>query len=94
VLSSEPPFSGNDAQTILAQQLAGHFDRSRFPEPVASWLARGLAADLGDRFADAGGMRQAWREIMREMRRRAKKSESWWGRVMGSGNREPGIENR
>jgi serine/threonine-protein kinase len=82
VLSGQPPFPGKDAQSILAQQLAGKFDGSRFPEPVAEWLTRGLATDPGDRFADATAMQQAWRDVVAAMDRRARKSDSWWGWMM------------
>jgi serine/threonine-protein kinase len=86
VLSGAPPFSGNDASAILAQQLAGEFDATRFPEPVAAWLERGLAPDLNVRFADASRMREAWREVVSDMDRRTRRSESWWGRVLNIGD--------
>ncbi|HEX7122996.1 MAG TPA: serine/threonine-protein kinase, partial [Gemmatimonadaceae bacterium] len=41
VLSGKPPFAGNDAPAILAQQLGGGFDASPYPEPVAAFLKRG-----------------------------------------------------
>ncbi len=86
VLSGAPPFSGHDAPSILAQQLADGFDPAPFPEPLRPWLAKGLAADLEERFADATEMRAAWREVVREMRRRAKRMDSWWGRVLRGPN--------
>lgn len=84
VLSGEPPFAGKDAPAILAQQLSGQFDARRFPEPVAAWLRRGLATDIRDRFRDANEMQASWRELTAMMERRARKSGSWWGRVLGA----------
>ena len=85
-LSGTPPFSGTDAQTILAQQLSGQFDATRFPEPVADWLRQGLTADLDRRFSDAAVMRRAWGEVSAEMERRARRMDSWWGRMLHSGD--------
>jgi serine/threonine-protein kinase len=84
VLTGEPPFNGSDVRTILAQQLAGQADLSRFPEPLAGWLRRGMAADVASRFPDAATMRLAWREIVRELQQDASKGESWWERLLGS----------
>jgi serine/threonine-protein kinase len=81
VLTGAPPFSGDDAQTILAQQLAGAFDATPFPEPVGAWLRRGLAPDLAERFTDASAMKAAWQDVVLEMLRLARKSETWWGRL-------------
>jgi serine/threonine-protein kinase len=78
VLSGAPPFEGNDAAAILAQQLARQFDARRYPEPVAEWLTRGLAVDVESRFRDAGVMQASWREVIEEMERRARRSERWW----------------
>jgi len=85
VLSGEPPFKGADASTILAQQLANQFDTRRFPEPVAEWLARGLAADATKRFADAAEMRAAWKVVIEAMERRTRRSERWWDLLGGLG---------
>ena len=84
LLSGAPPFPGNDAQTILAQQLAGGFEAERYPEPLAGWLTRGLAPDLKERFTDAAVMQAAWREVTDELERRARRSDTWWGRMLGS----------
>jgi hypothetical protein len=78
VLSGAPPFEGNDAAAILAQQLARQFDARRYPEPIAEWLTRGLAVDVESRFQDAGVMQASWREVIEEMERRARRSERWW----------------
>jgi serine/threonine-protein kinase len=82
VLSGEPPFSG-DASAILAQQLANQFDARRFPEPIAAWLQRGLAADPSERYPDAAAMRSAWRDVIAEMGRRARRGDRWWDLFSG-----------
>jgi serine/threonine-protein kinase len=82
-LSGEPPFPGPDASAILAQQLANQFDARRYPEPIAEWLQRGLAADPTARFADAGAMQAAWRGVVTAMERRARRSERWWDLLGG-----------
>ncbi len=86
VLTGEPPFTGDDARSILAQQLAGQFRATRFAEPVAEFLRRGLSPDLNRRFADAPSMQSAWREVVTEMTRRARLGGSWWGRMFGVGS--------
>lgn len=82
VLSGEPPFPGTNAQAILAQQLAGDFDASRFEEPVAEFLHTGLSNDLATRFSDAAAMQRAWREVVEEMERRARRGLGWWARIV------------
>lgn len=77
-LSGEPPFPGADASSILALQLANRFDARRFPDPVADWLQRGLAADPKERFPDAATMQAAWRDVVAAMERRTRRSERWW----------------
>lgn len=86
-LSGEPPFPGGDANAILAQQLANQFDASRFEEPVAVWLRRGLAADPLQRFPDAVEMRKAWRDVVAAMDRRSVRGDRWWARfnLLGQG---------
>ena len=88
-LSGEPPFPGPDASSILAQQLAGQFDASRFEEPVARWLKRALESDWLSRFPDAATMQAEWREVITEMDRRSKKGDRWWNRfsVLSQGQR-------
>ncbi len=90
VLTGEPPFSGTDVRAILAQQLAGHADLTPFPEPLAAWLRRGMAADVASRFPDAATMRLSWREVVSELQRDARKGESWWERLVGPRLEEPG----
>ena len=64
VLSGTPPFGEDDYRAILARELAGGVDLTRYPPEIADWLARGLAARPEDRFADAASMRQAWRDAV------------------------------
>ena len=81
VMSGEPPFPGNNASTILAQQLANQFDAQRFPEPVGAWLKHALDSDPSKRFPDAATMQQAWREVVIEMDRESRRGDSWWTRL-------------
>jgi serine/threonine-protein kinase len=83
VLTGSPPFEGSDPQTILGQQLAGRYDASVLPPPVATFLERGLSPDPQTRFGDAAEMRTAWRAIVDDMEREGRRQESWWGRVLG-----------
>jgi serine/threonine-protein kinase len=64
-LTGEAPFTGDDGRAILAQQLAGRIDVSRFPSDLAQWFVRGMNADPDKRFADAEEMRAAWRRATR-----------------------------
>ncbi|MEP7344386.1 MAG: serine/threonine-protein kinase [Gemmatimonadaceae bacterium] len=84
VLTGVVPFSGVDDRAILAQQLAGQVDLTPFPEPLAAWLRRGLAPEVALRFPDAATMRLAWREVVVELQRDARKGDSWWERLMGA----------
>ncbi len=84
VLTGRPPFEGGDAQALLAQQLGARFDETLLPPPVVPFIRRGLAPDPGQRFENAGAMKEAWREVTAEMERDARRSDSWWGRVLGS----------
>ncbi|HEX3160883.1 MAG TPA: serine/threonine-protein kinase [Gemmatimonadaceae bacterium] len=81
VLTGRPPFTGSDARTILAQQLADAAELRGIPDPVAEWLQRGLAADPGARWPDAGAMRVAWREAVRATRR-SERTTGWWRRLL------------
>ncbi len=60
-----PPFPGSDGRAILAAQLAGRFDVSMFPAPMAEWLRKGLSADPDARFGDAMAMQREWRRAAR-----------------------------
>jgi serine/threonine protein kinase len=79
-LSGQPPFPGPDTSSILAQQLANQFDESRFPEPLAAWLKRGLASDPLQRFPDARAMQKAWRDVASALDRGPRRGERWWSR--------------
>jgi serine/threonine-protein kinase len=83
VLTGKQPFEGTDPQTILAQQLAGRYDASSLPAPIAAFLERGLSPDPAQRFAEAAEMRKAWAEVVQEMDREQKRPDGWWGRVLG-----------
>jgi serine/threonine-protein kinase len=85
VLTGKPPFGDGKAEMILAQQLSDTLpERLRemgFTEELGSWLARGLAQRVDDRFEDAQEMRAAWREVVRAMRR-AEDQRPWWRRLI------------
>ena len=66
-LTGAAPFVGEDGRAILAQQLAGSADLSRFHPELASWLRKGLAADPDQRFVDASEMQAEWRRVTREV---------------------------
>jgi hypothetical protein len=67
VLTGDAPFGGGDGRAILAQQLAGKIDLSRFHPELAAWLKRGLAADPDQRFTDAREMQSEWRHVWRHV---------------------------
>jgi serine/threonine-protein kinase len=84
VLTGRAPFGDASAEQVLAHQLG---DRLRerlqldaFPDPLEEFLMRGLAPNVEDRFADAAELRQAWRQVVRTMRR-ADDPRPWWRRV-------------
>jgi serine/threonine-protein kinase len=83
-LTGRPPFGDAGAEQVLAQQLgaklAERLQLAAFPAPLEEFLARGLAPDVNDRFADAAELRQAWRQVVRAMRR-ADDPRPWWRRV-------------
>lgn len=81
VLTGTPPFSGNDAPAILAQQLTTGFDASRFPEPLAAFLKRGLATNASERFPDAAAMQRAWQDVIAELQRQVNDGP-WWSRLL------------
>src|SRR3954463_14507260 len=55
-LSGVPPFGDRDPNSILARELAGDVDVSQYDAEIGEWLARGLTADVSQRFADASEM--------------------------------------
>jgi serine/threonine-protein kinase len=77
-LCAQPPFGDGDAPTILARQLAGGPDLSRFAAPLAMWLRKALMQSPDDRFRDAAEMKNAWRDMVKRMRRRER--AAWWRR--------------
>jgi serine/threonine-protein kinase len=83
VVTGRPPFDGRDAQALLAQQLGARYDDSILPPPIVPFIRRGLSPDPGQRFVDAGVMKEAWREVVEEMERETRRGETWWGRVLG-----------
>ena len=78
-LSGAPPFGDRDVNSILARELAGDVDLDLFEPEIARWIARGLAADVNDRFADASQMQLAWREAVQNVLYRDNRSP-WWRR--------------
>ncbi|MGH7653430.1 MAG: TonB-dependent receptor domain-containing protein [Gemmatimonadaceae bacterium] len=66
-LTGAAPFVGEDGRAILAQQLAGSANLSRFHPALVEWLRKGLEADPDRRFADASEMQAEWRRVTREV---------------------------
>jgi eukaryotic-like serine/threonine-protein kinase len=87
-LSGKPPFGDRDLTSILARGLAGEVDLTPFPEPIADWLRRGLAANSADRFADAPAMQQSWREAVREVVE-SERRQPWWRRWFAGDDATP-----
>lgn len=85
VFTGRPPFGDGPAEVILAQQLSDTLPerllQDGFPEELGSWIARGLAQRVEDRFADAQEMRAAWRQVVRATRR-AEDQRPWWRRLI------------
>jgi serine/threonine protein kinase len=69
VITGKPPFDGNDARALLAQQLAGKINFAGIPEELHEWFKRGLSADPDARFTDATQMREAWIRAVRPLYR-------------------------
>jgi serine/threonine-protein kinase len=86
VLTGELPFRGNDAQTILAQQLGERTDLSELATPIEDWLRQGLAPRPANRFADATEMRMAWRGAAAIALKR-ERALRWWRRLVPIGRR-------
>ncbi len=83
-LTGETPFRGADGPTVLASQLAGRVDFSRFAAPVAAWMRMGLAVDQEARWSDASAMLVAWRAA-RTAALRVEQRARWWRRLLGRG---------
>ncbi|HEX2722476.1 MAG TPA: serine/threonine-protein kinase [Gemmatimonadaceae bacterium] len=77
-LSGHPPFGDGDHGTIVARQLAGTVDLTRFPPPIAEWLRCALKSNPEERFPDEAAMKEAWRKAVRATRRRER--SAWWRR--------------
>lgn len=84
VLTGRPPFGDASAEQVLAQQLGDRLTERlqlhAFPEPLEAFLRRGLDPDASARYADAADLRQAWRGVIRGMRR-VEDPRPWWRRV-------------
>jgi serine/threonine-protein kinase len=87
-LSGTPPFGDRDVKSILARELAGDVDLHEFDPEIARWLSRGLAADVNERFVDAGEMQRAWREAVQNVLYRDNRAP-WWRRWFSSNEPEP-----
>ena len=85
VLTGKTPFGEGRAETILAHQLSddlpSHLASEGLPDALVSWLVRGLAPAVEDRFADAEEMRAAWRQVVRAVRQ-AEDMRPWWRRLI------------
>ena len=85
VMTGRAPFGDGPAEMVLAKQLSDtlalRLEADAFPEALGSWLLRGLAPRVEDRFADALEMRIAWRQVVRATRR-AEDQRPWWRRLI------------
>ncbi|MCE2902021.1 MAG: protein kinase domain-containing protein [Gemmatimonadaceae bacterium] len=85
VLTGRPPFGDGAAEQILAQQLSdtlpARLHDAGISDALGSWLVRGLAQRVEDRFEDAQAMRAAWRQVVRATRR-AEDQRPWWRRLI------------
>jgi serine/threonine-protein kinase len=88
VLTGAPPFGESDSKVILARELAGQLDTSRYAPEIAEWLQRGLAPASEDRFPDATAMQEQWRIAAGAVLERERRVP-WWKRIFGS---EEGVE--
>ena len=77
-LTGDTPFGEDDANTILARQLAERADLGMFPGVLANWFRTAFAAKPEDRFADGAEMREAWRAATEKVL--ARQRGSWWRR--------------
>ena len=76
-LTGVAPFVGEDARTILAQQLAAKADLTPFPVELATWLRRALEPEPDKRYHDAALMRRDWRALTRELERQQRWAKRW-----------------
>jgi eukaryotic-like serine/threonine-protein kinase len=68
-LTARPPFAGDEAPAVLAQQLGEQVDLTGFGPDLARWLQQGLHADASARYSDAFSMQMAWRHVVRHVSR-------------------------
>jgi serine/threonine-protein kinase len=84
-LTGRAPFGEGGPEQILARQLSDTLPeqllQDGFPEELRSWIARGLAQRVEDRWPDAQEMRAAWRQVVRATRR-AEDQRPWWRRLI------------
>jgi serine/threonine-protein kinase len=83
-LTGRSPFEGDDGRAILAAQLAGRLDLDDFPEELADWLRRAMAADSAERPANAEAMRAEWRSVAKAVLREERRAGSPWWRFVRS----------
>lgn len=76
-LTGAAPFAGDNARTILAQQLAEKADLTPFPDELAAWLRRALRPEPDKRYHDAALMRRDWRALTRELERQQRWATRW-----------------
>ena len=88
VMSGAPPFGEGDSKVILARELSGALDVSRYAPEIGEWLQRGLAPAADDRFVDASAMQDNWRIAAGAVLERERRIP-WWKRIFGS---EEGTE--
>ena len=88
VLTGTPPYGESDSKVILARELAGELDVSRYAPEIAEWLKRGLAPAAEDRFPDASAMQEQWRTAAGAVLERERRIP-WWKRIFGG---EEGVE--
>ena len=84
-LTGRPPFGEDSGQLILRRQLGGEFDATPYPEPIAEFLRRALAAAPEKRFGDAFTMKTAWLQAVDETMDEERRQASWWTRLFRGG---------
>jgi eukaryotic-like serine/threonine-protein kinase len=84
VLVGVPPFPGDNPQQILAAQLGRRHDTTMLPSAIGTFVRRGFSPEVTERFADGSAMLDAWHETMEAMQRERRRTENWWGRMLGS----------
>ena len=81
-MSGSPPFGDSNPNRIVARELSGDIDLTLYEPEIAEWLARGLTADVDQRFVDASEMQAAWREAVQAVLDRDNRAP-WWRRWFG-----------